>query len=168
MQRLPLRRKMGSPQMVYFSNLTKLGMKALGHIQALESYALICIAEHHLAGSVLAKYQGKLKKMGLRGSWEQATPTGKGGNTGGTAVLARSHLKISTTTDQAGVLAYPKPSPGKAGWSVAFWHMKGVTVAFVSLYLRCNTGFAGENICILGGLARFLCCLSCPWCILAD
>ncbi len=72
-------------------NITTWGKKALKYLEAAEvGVCLFC--ETHLTAGDLAKAVEEAKIRGWRAEFAAATPTLKGGSSGGAGVLAKRHL----------------------------------------------------------------------------
>ena len=95
----------------------------------------------HVKEEGLFKLRSNLALQGFHSSVSAATQSelSQSGSCGGTATLFRSHLAISHP--------FGSIQPGAAGfdWSSMTLLLKGTPVMFVSVYLTCNTGIAGDE-----------------------
>ena len=98
-------------------------------------------SEMHVKEQGLVKLRSKFALQGFHNSVSAATQSelSRSGSCGGRATLFRSHLAISHP--------FGSIQTGAAGfdWSSMTLLLKGTPVMFVSVYLTCNTGIAGEK-----------------------
>ena len=118
------------------------------------------VAERHLQKQVLSSKQRRLWDHGWDWHGEAAAGTGRGGTSGGTAVLVRRHLD-----HRPGAVFQ---SQG-AGWTQVFLRLKQWDLALFSLYLKVDTALhASPNVDVLHELAAAIRVLSCPFLVLGD
>ena len=79
--------------MVQFANVTSFSLKAAEYLQGAETSVKVqLVAEHHLQKQALSSKQRRLWDPGWDWHGEAAAGTGRGGTSGGTAVLVRRHV----------------------------------------------------------------------------
>ena len=81
------------PWVVQFANVTSFSLKAAEYLQGAETSVKVqLVAEHHLQKQALSSKQRRLWDPGWDWHGEAAAGTGRGGTSGGTAVLVRRHV----------------------------------------------------------------------------
>ena len=79
--------------MVQFANVTSFSLNAAEYLQGAETSVKVqLVAEHHLQKQALSSKQRRLWDPGWDWHGEAAAGTGRGGTSGGTAVLVRRHV----------------------------------------------------------------------------
>ena len=73
---------------------------------------ILILGEHHLAKGDISDAEGKVSRLGYMGYWSAARRTGRGGTTGGNAVLVAkclvtSHIAAVLGLDDKTVLDLP-------------------------------------------------------------
>ena len=129
---------------VVVANIDRFGHTTRSSLEspAANGIAGFLFSEMHVKEQGLVKLRSKFTHQGSHKSYAAATQSewSQAGSCGGSATLFRSHLAI----------AHPVGSiqPGAAGfdWSSVTLQLNGTAVNFISVYLTCNTGIAGENL----------------------
>ena len=76
-----------------FANVTSFSLKAAEYLQGAETSVKVqLVAEHHLQKPALSSKQRRLWDPAWDWHGEAAAGTGRGGTSGGTAVLVRRHV----------------------------------------------------------------------------
>ena len=156
----------GNHTFFYYANTTSLSKKVKQWLQAIaeqDFFQIICLAEVHKLGTkAIAQLRRQLEDIGWQMAIEPAIAK-NAGTTGGIAILAKSHLAMSTRvpqlSDPAGVL------DGRL--KAALFRFQGFSLIIITIYLETGVGLAG-NFDRLQILAAYLQGLRCQWLVIGD
>ena len=99
----------------------------------------------------------RLSAIGWMAAFTPARPTQRSefGTSGGTMVLIRKHCEANMFRGKNSHKT--KGSHGKgASWTAAIMRLKGVSIAFISLYLISGQGLSHDNLAILAEIRAFV------------
>ncbi|OLP81585.1 hypothetical protein AK812_SmicGene37862 [Symbiodinium microadriaticum] len=118
------------------------------------------VAEHHLRPPSLERLRADFHHSGWTVHGQAALETGKGGTSGGTAILVRRHLDHT-----AGLSCQVQG----AGWTQVFMRLHGHDLAIFAVYLKVDTPlYHPPNSDVLHELMAAVRALSCAWIAIGD
>eukprot|EP00959_Pyramimonas_sp_CCMP1952_P209977 4393332-Pyramimonas_sp.AAC.1 len=83
--------------------------------------AITCLQEHHGGEQRIPELQHKARQFGRQGVWTAAISTGRGGTTGGCAIVAPKHIRVGLGPH----LSSPTVVPGRVTVGHASWGPRG-------------------------------------------
>ena len=158
--------------MVFAGNVTTFGRKVLTYFKQNPQYHIGLLAETHLSQAMADDEETRIQKLGMRGihahgqtgldhQAAEPVPGPTGGVKGGTAILAKRHLRVGSIPAAARAELANDIAP-------CVVHLRGMKVLMVSAYLRPGLGLAGENLRRLQALGALVGATRHPWIIHAD
>ena len=83
---------------IFAGNVTYAGEKVAAFLQEeINSIHYVALSEMHLRGDELITFARRSERFGWNGYHSQATPTGRGGTSGGVSIFAAGHVQASAT-----------------------------------------------------------------------
>ena len=133
-----------------------------------EEYQFFGVGEHHLDSTRTVDALRKATQIGLQSFWTPTKPTGRGGTSGGTAVLCDAR-KIVTTLDAVPGHAcmHPAELPFHDVTPVVAC-MGDIAIAFVTVYMSDGDGLGGRNAAKYAFWAAMVRQLRIPWILVGD
>ncbi len=162
-----------------FFNPNRFGAKAKEFFSNLECDVL-AMAEHHVPNPLLDENSRWFRARKRASYWSPAEPSSEsqarglleselnlGSTTGGVSLhpmlrLATSHL-VETKRGLHSTLEVDDDH-----WVAMAWHVNGLSLVVISLYLICGLGVKDRNLSTLTELGAWLLALNLPWLIVGD
>ena len=149
-----------------------------------EKFDAFVLQETHTAESEIAGAEDELAKAGYKGVFTAARRSDRSdiGTFGGTAVVMKGHhqatsfrhlLGPSATANATTDIRHGKQQTGNnfaaCDWTATAWHLKGVTLTLISIYLDGGQPLeTGINAKKLGQVTSFVNSIQGPWMLCGD
>ena len=134
-----------------------------------DDFDVFVVSETHRDEKQVANWKAKLAALGWHSHWSPAQSTGRGGTSGGTAVVARLAVQSSHLFGQGGTRDCDVGSLPFQDATFVLLSFSGFSFLFVSLYLTCGEGLEGPNNAKkLVDLTGLLSMAGFPWLVIGD
>ena len=156
----------------FAANVTQVGPQWRNYLEARrDTLDFMAVAETHLDGKASLEEQTRLHGRGWTSFWTPARSTGKGGTSGGTAIVASATVQVAHLFQAAteATSSFTARCDQLVDVTPVIVRMKELEILIVAAYLTVGQGLRGQdNASKLECLAALVSACGLPWIIIGD